>query len=118
MSLTLTDQKIVVQAMLILQKDCKYHQSHTILANQFLISESKLRKIFKEFTGKSINEYLTETRIEKAKEFLCNTDDPIKMIAHQVGYDTRNLGKQFKNITGMKPLQWRNKYRKTKLSIK
>jgi len=115
MSLTLNDQNIVAQVMLILQKDCKYHQSHTTLANRFLISESKLRKIFKEDTGKTINEYLTEMRIEKAKDYLCNTDDPIRMIASNVGYDTRHFGKQFKYSTGLTPLHWRTRNRRTYL---
>jgi YesN/AraC family two-component response regulator len=117
MSLTHNDLEIVAQVMAILTKDCKYHQLHAKLASLFLISESKLRKIFKEATGKTINDFLMEMRIERAKELLCNTDDAIKMIAYNVGYDTRNLGKQFKNITGMTPLQWKNKHRQTKLRI-
>ena len=117
MSLTLNDQKIVSQVMLTLKKDCKYHQSHARLADPFLISESKLRKIFKEATGKTINDFLTEMRIEKAKEYLSNTDDTIRLIASNVGYDTRNLGKQFKKITGMTPLQWRNNSRRTTLQV-
>lgn len=109
MRLNHNDLKIATQVMLILKNEYKHHRSHYSLAVKFYISESKLRKIFKQVTGKTINDFLTDVRIEKAKEFLCNTDDPIKNIATNVGYDTRNLERQFKNITGMTPLEWRNK---------
>ena len=116
MSLLLNDLEIIEQVMVILEKEYKHHQSHARLANRFHVSESKLRKIFKQVSGKTINDFLTEVRIEKAKEYLCNTDDTIKKIAYNVGYDTRNLEKQFKNCTGMTPLEWRNNDRQSRIA--
>jgi two-component system, response regulator YesN len=109
MSLTHNDLHIVAQVMAILNKEYKLRHSHSSLANRFHISDRKLREIFKRVTGKTINDFLTAVRIEKAKELLCKTDDPIKKIASSVGYYTRNLEKQFKFYTGMTPLDWRNK---------
>jgi YesN/AraC family two-component response regulator len=116
MSLTHNDLEIVTQVMAILTKEYKYHHSHERLANRFHISESKLRKIFKRVNNTTINDFLTSMRIENAKELLCYTDHPIKKIACDVGYDTRNLEKNFKTLTGMTPLEWKNKHRQSKLA--
>lgn len=116
MSLTHNDLEIVAQVMAILNKEYKYNQTHARLANRFHICESKLRKIFKQANNTTINDFLTRVRIENAKELLCDTDDPIKKIACNVGYDTRNLEKQFKTLTGLTPLEWKNKNRQIKLA--
>lgn len=112
MSLNRNDVEIVEQVKAILKKDYKYDNPHVKLANRFYISERKLRTIFKQETGKTINDFLTDVRIGKAKELLCDTDEPIKKVAYHVGYDTRNFEKQFKKLTGMTPLEWRNKNRR------
>lgn len=117
MSLTQNDLEIVAQVMAILKKEYKYRHSHIRLANRFHISESKLRKIFKEANHTTINDFLTRVRIENAKELLCYTDEPIKRIACDVGYDPRNLEKKFKTLTGMTPLEWKNKHRQSNLAI-
>jgi two-component system, response regulator YesN len=116
MSLTHNDLHIVAQVIAILNKEYKLRHSHSGLANRFHISDRKLRNIYKRVTGKTINDYLTAVRLEKAKELLCNTDDPIKKIASSVGYRTRNLEIKFKNLTGMTPLDWRNKNRETRIA--
>jgi two-component system response regulator YesN len=111
MNLTHNDLEIVAQVMALLKKEYKYHHSHARLANRFHISESKLRKIFKQANNTTINDFLTRVRVGNAKELLCYTDDPIRRIAYNVGYDTRNLEKQFKTLTAMTPLEWKNKHR-------
>jgi two-component system, response regulator YesN len=116
MSLTHNDLEIVAQVMAILNKEYKYSHSHARLANRFHICERKLRKIFKAATNITINDFLTDLRVENAKELLCYTDDPIKKIACAVGYNTRNLEKKFKTLTGMTPLEWKNKNRQIKLA--
>ena len=116
MSLSHNDLQIVIQVMAILNKEYKYNHSHTRLANRLHVSESKLRKIFKEANNMTINDFLTRVRLKNAKELLADTDDPIKKIACDVGYDTRNLEKQFKTLTGLTPLEWKIKYRKARLA--
>jgi two-component system response regulator YesN len=49
-------------------------------------------------------------RIERAKELLADTDEPVKAIAYKVGYNIKSLEKQFKKLTGMSPLEWRKNY--------
>lgn len=108
MSFNHNDLKIVTQVTAILKKDYKHHHKHADLAKRFHISESKLRKIFKQVNKKTINDYATAVRIENAKNLLETTDEPVKAIASKVGYDAvSSLEKQFKNIMGKLPLEWR-----------
>jgi len=108
MSLNYNDLEIVEQVKVILKKDYKHHHKHASLAKRFHIGESKLRKIFKQVNKTTINNYVTAVRIENAKELLETTDEPVKAIASKVGYDAvSSLEKQFKNITGRLPLEWR-----------
>jgi two-component system response regulator YesN len=107
MRINQNDLKIVTQLTLILKHEYKHHHSHSSLAAHFYINERKMRNIFKQVTGTTINDFLTEVRIEKTKELLSNTDDPIKRIASNVGYDISTLEKHFKKFTGKTPLEWR-----------
>lgn len=107
MSLIQDDIKIVTEVVLHLKSEYKQYHTHVSLATEYFINERKLRKIFKLITGKTINDFLTEVRIEKTKEYLSNTDDTIKKISLNVGLDIRTLEKHFKRSTGKTPLEWR-----------
>src|SRR4051812_5044139 len=104
MSLNQNDLKIVAQVTAFLEKEYMQYHTHARLATEFFITERKLRDIFKIVTGKTINDFLTEVRIRKAKEYLSNTVNPVKTIARHVGLDIRSLEKHFKKCTGMTPL--------------
>lgn len=56
------------------------------IASKYYINASYLGMLFKEKTGVSFNTYLTNIRIEKAKELLTNTNYKIYEIAHMVGF--------------------------------
>ena len=109
MKLSHDDLQKIEQVKSILEKEYRNDNTHAHLASRVNTNESKLRKGFKLVNNKTIYEYLTLVRIEKAKELLATTNDPIKAIAYKLGYDVSNLVKQFKKITGMAPLEWRKK---------
>jgi YesN/AraC family two-component response regulator len=110
MKLTKADLEKLEQVKTFLEHDYKYHYTQSQLAMRFHISESKLRKGFVFFYKKTIHEYLIFIRIEKVKEFLADPDEPVKSIACKVGYDLKNMGKLFKKLTGLSPLDWRKKH--------
>ena len=63
---------------------------------------------FKERTGFAPMDYLTNTRIEKAKALLIETDMSIEEIAGQVGYAaSAGLIKAFKKVEGVSPNRFR-----------
>lgn len=72
------------------------------------LSKYYFLKLFKQHTGLSPYEYLIHFRINKAKMLLRSTDRSVGSIAAEVGFlDESNFIKQFKKITGSKPLVYR-----------
>ncbi len=80
------------------------------ISNHVFLSTSYVCTFFKNETGKTLNQYLTEYRMEKAKQLL---DDPryrISDISSKVGYSDGNyFGKSFKKYTGISPSEYRER---------
>lgn len=67
--------------------------------------------IFKDFTGKTVNKYITEFRIIQAKELLKDSNIKMNDIALKVGYrDGNYFAKIFKKETGYSPSEYRRKF--------
>lgn len=80
------------------------------LADQVHLESTYLSKLFKAETGINYIEFITEKRMEYAKELLGNFDLKIGDVAREVGYNTPSyFNAKFKNAYGMTP----QKYRKT-----
>lgn len=70
-----------------------------------------LSKLFREETGYTFVSYLSERRMDKAKQLLLETDLSIKEITAEIGYNDQNyFSKLFKTKFGISPTD----YRKTK----
>ena len=80
-----------------------------ISAHVFL-STSYVCTFFKSETGKTLNQYLTEYRMERAKHLLSDPRYKISSISSRVGYSDGNyFGKCFKKYTGFSPSEYREK---------
>ena len=67
--------------------------------------------IFKDFTGKTVNKYITEYRIMQAKELLKDSNIKMNDIALKVGYRVGNyFAKIFIKETGYSPSEYRRKF--------
>lgn len=74
------------------------------------LSVSYLCTFFKSETGNTLNQYITEYRMEKAKQMLFDPRNKISDISEQVGYNDGNyFGKSFKKIVGLSPSEYREK---------
>jgi two-component system response regulator YesN len=72
------------------------------------LSPTYLSKIFKNHLGKNFTEYLSEMRIDEAKQMLQNTDIDITRIAELGGFNSPNyFCKVFKSFTGLSPSAYR-----------
>lgn len=67
--------------------------------------------LFKKETGKNFLEYVTEFRIQNAKNYLIQTNYDIAEVASAVGYnDLKYFSKLFKKTTGLSPSEFRKLY--------
>lgn len=80
------------------------------LAKDCYLSVGRFSHIFKELTGKSPLEYISEMRLQKAKDMLANTNLPIGKIAIDSGYKDQNyFSRIFKKAFGVSPSIFRKK---------
>ncbi len=69
-------------------------------------------KIFRSLVGMSPYEYITNLRINEAKQLLIRTSQSVSTIAEQTGFmDTNNFIRRFRSRTNVSPLQYRNQFK-------
>lgn len=73
-------------------------------------STSYVCTFFKNETGKTLNQYIMEYRMEKAKKLLQDPRYRITEISAKIGYNDGNyFGKSFKKYVGLSPSEYREK---------
>lgn len=78
------------------------------------MSTSYFSAIFKMHTGKTLNQYLLDLRMNHAKTLLGNPEMKIYEITNLIGYqDTKYFHRIFKKYFKMTPQEYKNKVRKT-----
>ncbi len=81
------------------------------LATMFALSRRNLERRFKKATANTVVEYIQRVKIEAAKKNLESARKNINEVMYEVGYnDTKAFRTTFKRITGLSPIQYRNKY--------
>ncbi len=84
------------------------------IAKHLFVNYAHLCFIFKRDAGVTINEYLTEYRIRKAKELFDSGNTLVLDVASKVGYaDASYFGKCFKKYYGLAPSKFLENIRKT-----
>jgi AraC-like DNA-binding protein len=72
------------------------------------LSRSRLTRGFKASTGLAPYTWALQFRIRRAKELLMKRDQPIAMIALEVGFaDQSHFTKAFRRLAGITPREWR-----------
>lgn len=87
-----------------------YDQPITLedVAKQAHLSVSRLAHLFKEQVGITVIEYLTNIRINQAKQRLLASDSNCTQICFEVGYNNQSyFTRIFKQVVGMTPRQFR-----------
>ncbi len=91
----------------------QYDLSLEQLAVEAGVSKAQMSKVFRAKTGVGYIDYVTNLRMEKARELLAETNLGIKEIFSQVGYiDSTNASKKFKAIYGITPSGYRTQAQK------
>ncbi len=72
------------------------------------MSPTRLKSLFRRFTGTTITDYILSRKTDLAGHQLADTDDPIEKIAAAVGFGTPSgFATSFKKKTGMTPSEYR-----------
>ncbi|TBL68272.1 response regulator transcription factor [Paenibacillus thalictri] len=71
-----------------------------------------LSHLFKQEAGYNLSEYITETRIDRAKQLLTATELKIYDVARLAGYQSpKHFALVFKQLTGVTPMAYRGAHR-------
>src|SRR4029077_19907423 len=81
------------------------------LASMLSIGRRNLERRFKRATSNTVVEYIQRVKMEAAKKGLETYRKNINEVMYEVGYsDNKAFRTTFKKITGLSPVQYRNKY--------
>ena len=81
------------------------------LASMFALGRRNLERRFKKATSNTVVEYIQRVKIEAAKLSLEKSKHNVTEVMYNVGYsDPKAFRVTFKRITGLSPVQYRNKY--------
>jgi transcriptional regulator GlxA family with amidase domain len=87
------------------------------LSSRFAAGRRNFDRRFIKATGNTPFEYAQRVKIEAAKKALETTRKTINEVMYEVGYsDVKAFREVFRKITGMSPLEYRNKYNKEAVS--
>lgn len=87
------------------------------LAEYFGVGRRSLERRFKLATNNSILEYIQRSKIEYAKRCFESSYAQVNDVMYEVGYsDSNAFRKLFKKLTGLTPIDYKNKYSKVEIA--
>lgn len=106
---TMQEYSFLVQKI-ILEVDLDLSRMLTLqyFSQKLNVNSSYLSHLFRREMGMTITDYVTQRRLNRAADLLLTTQDPVKLIAKQVGItDVHYFSRLFKKKMGKPPLQYR-----------
>jgi AraC-like DNA-binding protein len=112
-SITIQTEEKIKQAAEYLRNNYLRDISREGLAASLDISPNHLGKFFKIYTGKKINEYISDLRIrEAAKRLRENKNENVINIAFSVGFESLStFNRAFLKIMGITPSEYKDQYK-------
>lgn len=112
----LHEDDVIKQVQDYIEKNYEERISVDDLAMKFGLSRRNLERRFRKVTYNSIVEYLQRVRIEAAKQTLERNRENVNEAMYKAGYnDIKAFRTTFKKLTGLSPLEYRNKYSQDKI---
>ncbi len=105
--------KEILNSQEYIEKNIHEKLSTDELAKQAATSRRTFERRFKQATNNSVLEYIQRIKIEVAKRQFETSRKNISEVMYEVGYsDTKSFRDLFKKMTGLTPVEYRNKYNK------
>jgi len=105
-------KKMIEQAMLYIQANYMNDISLDNCAEHCGTNAFVMSRTFKQVSGKNFIDYLTDLRMEKAKEMLRDSELRINEVSEKIGYQHSYFNRIFKKYEGLTPSQYREMSRK------
>ncbi len=107
------DDEPVKQVQEFIEKNYQEKITVDALSSLGALSRRNLERRFKKATANTVVEYIQRVKIEAAKKHFEGSRKNINEVMYDVGYsDTKAFRNVFRKITGLSPLEYRNKYNK------
>ena len=101
-----TDEELIVRICRYVRQNYMADVSLDRLAENFNITPAYLSRFFREKTGEKYIDYVTEVRMEKARELLDTRQYTVKEVSRMVGYlSEKHFSRNFKKYFGENPSQ-------------
>jgi transcriptional regulator GlxA family with amidase domain len=100
--------------------EASYQDKITVdqLSDMTAIGRRTFERRFKKSTGNTVVEYIQRIKIEAAKRDFETSTKNISEVIYDVGYiDSKAFRTVFKKVTGLTPLEYRNKYNKQSVHL-
>jgi len=108
--------EIVKKAQAYIETNFQEKISFEYLSSAFAVGRRNFDRRFIKATGNTPLEYSQRVKIESAKKALETSRKTVNEVMYEVGYsDVKAFREVFRKITGMSPLEYRNKYNKEAL---
>jgi transcriptional regulator GlxA family with amidase domain len=105
--------EMVRQAQMYIESQLHEKVSVSHLSNRFAVGRRNFDRRFIKATGNTPVEYTQRVKMEWAKRAFETTRKTINEVMYDVGYsDVKAFREVFRRITGMAPLEYRNRYNK------
>ncbi|ASZ12589.1 helix-turn-helix domain-containing protein [Chitinophaga pendula] len=105
------DDEEIKMAQEFIEKNYPEKITIDFLANKFAIGRRNFERRFQRSTSNTVNEYIQRVKVEAAKRTLETTRKNVSEVMYEVGYtDTQTFREIFKRLTGLTPVEYRNKY--------
>ena len=112
------DDEPIKEAQAYIEKNFTEKISVEDLAVKFAIGRRHFERRFKKSTNNTPMEYIQRVKIEAAKKQLETGQKNVTEVMYEVGYvDTKAFRTIFKKITGMSPIDYKNKYNKEAVAV-
>lgn len=114
----LHDDDLIKEAQAYIESRIDEKISVDDLSSKLAVGRRNFDRRFVKATGNTPGEYAQRVKIEAAKKSLESTRKTINEVMYEVGYsDLKAFREVFRKVTGMSPLEYRNRYNKEAMAL-
>ena len=112
------EDELIIKAQEYIEQNFQHKITVDHLSDKFGIVRRTFERRFKKSTRNTVVEYIQRVKIEAAKKSFETSRKTIYDVMYEVGYtDIKAFRDVFKRITGMPPVDYRNKYNKDAVKL-